>query len=137
MLVDTNILVYAINSDSPKHRASQNFLKENVSSLEIAHQNILEAVRVLTHPKFSHPMKLQDALESVMAISKSSRIIAPNASTLYLAIELLKIHKSTGNRIFDAYLAATAMSNNIDTIATDNTRDLQRFDELTIINPFK
>lgn len=137
MLIDTNILIYAINADSPKHRLAQKFLRDNLSNLEIAHQNILEAIRVLTHQKFSRPMKLRDALAAIMAISDSSRIVTPNQSTFYLTVDLIKTHALTGNRIFDAYLAATALSNSIDIIATDNTRDMQKFTQVSIINPFK
>lgn len=136
MLIDTNILIYAINADSPKHKKAQEFLKENIPNLEIAHQNILETIRVLTHKKFSNPMKLKDALDAILIISESSRIVTPDRSSFYLAIELIKRHKLSGNRIFDAYLAATALGNDIDTIATDNTKDFKRFTEIKTINPF-
>ena len=70
MLIDSNILIYAINTDSPKHKKAQGFLEENLGDLEIAHQNVLETIRVLTHGKFSNPMKLKDALRAILAISK-------------------------------------------------------------------
>lgn len=54
MLIDSNILIYAINLDSPKSKIAQEFLKENLDNLEITHQNILESIRILTHPKFSN-----------------------------------------------------------------------------------
>lgn len=136
MLVDTNILIYAINADSPKHQLAQEFLKENSSNLEIAHQNILEAIRVLTHQKFSHSMKLKDALNAIEAISELSRVITPNHNTFYIAIELIRAHKLIGNRIFDTYLVATALTNGIRTIATDNIKDFQKFKEITVFNPF-
>lgn len=136
MLIDSNILIYAINVDSPKHKKAQKFLKENIAVLNIAHQNILEAIRVLTHPKFPKPMKIKDAVTAVNAISQALQIILPNQSTFYLTIDLVQTYKLTGNRIFDAYLAATAMTNDIDTIATDNTNDFQKFSGLKILNPF-
>lgn len=136
MLVDSNILIYSINSDSPKHKKAQKFLNDNLSNLEVAHQNILESIRVLTHRRFSRPMNLKDALNSVLNIIKSCSVISPNQNTYYLAIELINNYKLSGNRIFDAYLAATALSNGIYTIATDNVRDFQKFKELKIFNPF-
>lgn len=136
MLVDTNILIYAINSDSPKHIKAQEFLKEHVNSLKITHQNILESIRVLTHQKFPKPMRIKDALSAVTAISEALQVILPNQSSFYLAVELIKEYKLTGNRIFDAYLAATALTNVIDTIATDNTIDFQKFSGLKVVNPF-
>ncbi len=136
MLIDSNILIYAINADSPKHKKAQEFLKESLGNLEIAHQNTLEAIRVLTHQKFSKPMRLKDALMAIQAISKFCQIISPTQTTYYLSLELINKYKLIGNRIFDAYLVATALSNSINIIATDNSSDFKKFSGLEIINPF-
>ena len=136
MLVDSNILVYAINADSPKNKVAQNFLINNSCTLQIAHQNIFESLRVLTHPKFSHPMQSNDAQSALWAIVHGCKIIYPNNKTHYLTFELIKKNKLLGNHIFDAYLAATAISNNIMTIATDNIKDFKEF-EIDLLNPFK
>jgi len=136
MIVDTNILIYSINSDSPKNKQAQEFLNDNAPDLEIAHQNVLEAIRVLTHISFSRPMSLTDALNAILSTAKSCSIISPDESTYHIAIELIENYKLSGNRIFDAYLAATAISNRIYTIATDNTRDFQKFKEIKLLNPF-
>ncbi|HEX8932354.1 MAG TPA: PIN domain-containing protein [Patescibacteria group bacterium] len=135
MLIDTNILIYAINADSPKNKVAQEFIQNNVKNLEVAHQNIFESLRVLTHPKFSHPMKQKEAQDAVFAIVDACRIIIPNYKTHYLALEFIKEHNLLGNRIFDAYLAATALSNGIMKIATDNVKDFQKF-EISLVNPF-
>lgn len=136
MVVDSNILIYAINSDSPKHKMAQKFLKNNISNLKVTHQNILETIRVLTHKKFSQPMKINKALDSVMTISESSRVIYPDQRTTYITTELIQIHKLSGNRIFDAYLVATALSNNDNEIATDNIKDFKKYKEIKTFNPF-
>jgi predicted nucleic acid-binding protein len=136
MLIDSNILIYSINSSSPKHVKAQNFIQGNIGNLELAHQNIFETLRVLTHSKFPNPMKTTKALEAVENIVKACRVIAPDYKTHRVAIELIKKHGVVSNQIFDAYLVATAISNGIDELATDNTKDMQRFSEITIINPF-
>ncbi|HSW96493.1 MAG TPA: PIN domain-containing protein [Candidatus Saccharimonadales bacterium] len=135
MLIDSNILVYAINADSPKNKTAQLFLSNNSQKLEIAHQNIFESLRVLTHPKFSYPMKPSNAQEALWAIVDACKIVYPNNKTHYLALELIKENNLFGNQIFDAYLAATALSNNITTIATDNVKDFKKF-KINILNPF-
>lgn len=136
MLVDSNILVYAINRRSPKHTSAKNFLQNNTSNLEVAHQNILETLRVLTHPKFPSSMKIKDALKAITDIAKACRIISPNEQTHYIALLLIKKNKLISDQIFDAYLAATVLSNGINTIATDNTRDFKKFKEIKLLNPF-
>lgn len=136
MIIDSNILIYAINADSPKHKKAQEFLEENIQSLEITHQNILETTRVLTHQKYPKPMKIKPALTAIQAISNSCRIVSPTQTTYYLWIELINKYELTGNRIFDAYLAATALSNDINTLATDNVVDFRKIKGLKVINPF-
>ena len=135
MLIDTNILIYSLNADSPKYAAAQNFLKKHKEDLEITHQNILEAIRVLTHTKFPNPMDPKQAVEAVLKISEGGRVISPNLRTIFVSLELVRNHFLVGNRIFDAYLAATALTNGINIIATDNVKDFQKF-PIKIINPF-
>lgn len=136
MLIDSNILVYSINLSSPKHKKAQDFLQENLSELAIAHQNIFETLRVLTHPKFPNPMKIEDAIDAIENILKGCKVISPDYRTHRIALELIKKHELSADKIFDAYLVATALGNDIGIIATDNTKDFKRFLELKIINPF-
>lgn len=137
MLIDSNILVYAINTYSPKHKKAQIFLQENVGNLVVAQQNILETLRVLTHPKFPKPMKIKEALIAVEKILEAARIIHPESETYYILLELIKKYNLGGDKIFDGYLVATALSNNVKVLATDNTKDFQGLTEIKMINPFK
>lgn len=81
-------------------------------------------------------MGLKPALTAILAITQSCRIISPTQATYYLWLELVKKYQLIGNRIFDAYLVATALTNSINTVATDNVKDFKKFTELKIINPF-
>lgn len=137
MLIDTNLIIYAINSASPKHDQAKQFLLDNKRDLIVAHQNILEAVRVLTHPKFSHPMIFLKAEKSVNAITRATIIVSPTDETLPIAIMLMHKYSRGSNRIFDAYLVATMITHGIKQIATDNDRDFTLYTEITTINPFR
>jgi len=137
MLVDSNILVYSVNTSSPKHKKAQNFLMKNLGDLEVAHQNIFETIRVLTHPKFPKPMKINDAISAIENLLTGLTIISPDYRTHRITLELIKKYKLSLDKVFDAYLVATALSNDIETIATDNTKDLQKFTGLiNAFNPF-
>jgi toxin-antitoxin system PIN domain toxin len=136
ILVDSNVLIYAINSSSPKHNAAQAFLQEHIGQLTVAHQNILESLRVLTHKKFSNPMSPSDAIAAVSAIAERCHVVAPENSARHIAIALMEKHQLTGDKIFDAYLAATALSVGVKNIATDNVKDFLAFEGISIINPF-
>ena len=136
MLVDSNILVYSINRRSAKHVAAKNFFQSKAGDLKIAHQNIFETLRILTHPKFPFPMKINEALKAIDNILKSCQVVSPNEKTYYITFLLIRENRVKSDQIFDAYLAATALSNGIDTIATDNIRDFKKFKEINLINPF-
>ncbi len=136
ILVDSNVLVYAINRPSPKHTLAQKFLQENIEKSVLAQQNILETFRVLTHPKFSSPMNQAEAIEAVMRIADSCEIITPDYKTHEMTLELVKKYQLRGDQIYDAYLVATALVNDVVEIATDNTRDFAKFESIKQVNPF-
>lgn len=136
MLVDSNILVYAINSASTKHQKARQFLQDRQHNLELAHQNIFETLRVLTHPKFPHPMRPKQAIEALEQIMEGCRIVHPDYGTHGVALEMVRVYNLKADKIFDAYLVATALSNGIWEIASDNIKDLQKFKEIKVINPF-
>lgn len=136
MLIDSNILIYAINVSSPKHITAQHFLQTNREHLVIAHQNIFETLRVLTHKKFSHPMPSKQALDALEPIMNVCTIIAPDYKTHRIAFELIAKYNVVSNEVFDAYLVATALSWGISEIATDNEKAIRKYKEITVVNPF-
>lgn len=115
---------------------AQGFLKKNIGRFVVAHQNIFETLRVLTHPKFQKPMKPQDAIEAVDRILKAGDVISPDYKTYQIALELIKKHNIAADKIFDAYLVATCLGCSIGTIATDNSKDFKVFSQIQVINPF-
>lgn len=136
MIVDSNILVYSINKSSPKHKKAQEFLLKNIGKLEVAHQNILEPFRILTHSKYEERMTANDATEAIEIALKGCKVISPDYKTCYITLELVKKYQLKSDQIFDAYLTATALSNGINTIATDNVRDFKKYHEIKVYNPF-
>ena len=137
MLVDSNILIYALNTASPKCRQSQIFLSENGSKLVIAQQNIMETLRVITHSRFEFPFSREQALRAVQEISSVVSIIQPYFQTTEIALRLIAKYQISGNQIFDAYLVATALSHKITHIVSDNSRHLKKYSEVVVVNPFE
>lgn len=135
MIIDSNIIIYSINSDSPKFETAREFLLKT-KDLYFTHQSMLESMRVLTHPKFARPMKSKVALKEVEKRIDLGRMVSPKEITYTILIELIKKHELTSDVVFDAYLVATALSNDIDTIATDNEKDFDKFEEIKVYNPF-
>lgn len=82
-------------------------------------------------------MKIQPAIFSIEAIVNAAIIISPDYKTHKIALNLIHRYKLTSDEIFDAYLAATALANEIHEIATDNEKDFRKMKEIRLINPFK
>lgn len=136
ILLDTNIIVYSLDKKSSKNYIATNYIKRNAENLAITHQNINEALRVLTHPKHLKPMDIESAIKAVTAISEGLSIVFPKENTIFITLELLEKYKIKSNHVFDAYLTATMLSNGIEEIATDNEKDFSIIKEVKIINPF-
>ncbi|HYD34748.1 MAG TPA: PIN domain-containing protein [Vitreimonas sp.] len=135
MLIDSNILIYSLNQASPKSVDSQKFLQSQ-THIVFAQQNIFETLRILTHTKFPNPFSVKEATEAVRALTDQATVIFPTLETYDLALELIRKYQITGTEIFDAYLVATALSNGIEKIASDNTKHLQKYNEIKVVNPF-
>ena len=137
MLLDSNIIIYSINPTSPKQKRAQEFIQDNIENIVVAHQNINEALRVLTHPKFPFPMLPTKALKAVTNITDRIEIISPTLTSILTTLDLIKKYKVKGDKIFDTYLVATMLTNGITEIATDNVKDFSVFNEVKVVNPFK
>lgn len=136
VLADTNIIVYAINNKSTKCHTAQSFVEKHSSKLFFAQQNIMESVRVITHNNFPFAITSIQAIHVVLSVTDFGTILSPNLETIGITAELIKKYQLVGNEVFDAYLVATALTNDIKTIATDNVKHLGKYEEIKIINPF-
>ncbi len=136
ILIDSNVIIYAINSSSSKHKAAQDFLQAQVGNMILAHQNIFESMRVLTHKKFPNPMTPDNAIKAIGNISERCHVISADQGAYHIALAFIKKHTLIGDKVFDAYLAATALSVGVKSIATDNVKDFRIFEGIKIVNPF-
>jgi len=137
MLVDSNILVYSLNLDSPKSQSARKFLLKYKNDFCVAQQNVMETLRIITHQKFPKPMQTAQATKAINNIIEAVYVITPSRETMELAIKLINKYKVAGRMIFDAYLVATMLTNGENVIATDNEQDLGIFPEIKVVNPFK
>ncbi len=137
ILVDSNIIIYAINESSSKHYAAKEFIESKADNLCVAHQNLLESYRVLTYPNYPNPMspaKAYTALASLLDLGVG--VVCPRENTVVKALRYASQHNVSFNKIFDVYLYFTALDNGVYSIATENTKDFEDFEGLEVINPF-
>jgi toxin-antitoxin system PIN domain toxin len=139
ILVDANLLIYAVDLDSPHHTQVRSWWENLLSGPESVglHWLVLLAfVRVTTHPRIKQrPLLVDDALQIVerwLSVPGVSIVEAPPGMYPRLATEL-RSTGAGGNLTNDAFLAVLARSLNATLCSADN--DFLRFRDLKYFNP--
>jgi len=140
-VVDTNVLIYAVNPEWPEHAACRSLLeKARTESLPwFSTWGILyEFLRVTTHPQvFSTPWTVQEAWRFVAALLASPGLgvlteterHAEVAERVWKEVPLVR-----GNLLHEAHTAILMREHGIRRIYTRDT-DFHRFAFLEVIDP--
>ena len=138
-LVDTNVLIYAINANSPHHELSKNWLESALSGTEpigLTWISILAFIRITTRRQvFETPLSTDDALEYVDSWLRQPpvELVMPGPDHWTVFSALLAESGAAGNLTTDAHLAAMAISGGWTLVSTDH--DFRRFSRLNVFNP--
>ncbi len=128
-LVDTNVLVYAVNSASPFHRQSRGWLDGALSGrapVGFAWMALVGFVRLVTHPAIvSRPLSTTTACDIVDAWlgARSAHVLQPGRDHARLFRAMLADGPG-GNRTNDAHLAALAMEHQATVVSYDSDFEL-------------
>jgi len=134
-LLDTNILVYAYNQASPFHKKAREIvLDAALGKFEavVAQQNLIEFCNVLTD-QFHIPAP--SVKKDLLDITADLSVIHPLPQTILIFADLLTNSKK--GQIFDLYLAATMLDNDIDNIITLNNKDFEGVKGIAVFNPWQ
>lgn len=140
ILFDTNILVYNQDLDSQFYKQAAIFHKKAMEGkirAVISSQNIAEFCSIMVNPKrITKPLDQKTvALEAEKyRESGSFNMIYPNGQTIQIFANLLKKYKlKKSTQMFDLFLAATMISNDVFEILTLNKKDFL-FKEIKVIS---
>jgi len=139
ILVDVNILIYAVNSDSPMHEKAKTWLESTLSgpdTLGLSWTVLLAFLRLTTRPGiFDKPLSVNRAFDLVDAWLAQPSVVTvdPAAQHLRVVRELLLPLGTGGNLTSDAHLAALAIEHGAELCSSDN--DFERFPRLRWRNP--
>jgi toxin-antitoxin system PIN domain toxin len=140
-VVDTNILIYALDADAPQHASSDGLLqaaRSPATLLYLTSQTLCEFYSIITNPRrISTPYSPTEALVAISALLSlpGIRVLPTPAQAVLGWMTLLKRHPVTGGDVFDLQLVATMQANDVHRIYTFNTRDFEVFPELTASVP--
>jgi toxin-antitoxin system PIN domain toxin len=139
MLVDANILLYAVDEQARAHPAARRWLEEALNGTRrvgLPWQSLLAFVRIVTHPRaLAAPLTPSGAWSFVDDWLDSPAAWVPLPGRGYRDIlgRLVSDLDLRGNLVSDAALAALALEHGLAVVSADS--DFARFPELTWLNP--
>jgi predicted nucleic acid-binding protein len=138
-IVDTNVLVYALDADAPQHAAARALLeaaREASTTLFVTSQILCEFYSIVTNPRrVAKPRAAADALTAISGLLAFLHVLPVPTHTVDRLLDLLRRHPVTGGDVFDLQIVATMQANGIDRMYTFNTADFEAFSELSILAP--
>jgi toxin-antitoxin system PIN domain toxin len=140
-ILDANLLLYALNRDTPLHTKAKAWLERSLAGDEpvaFAWSVILAFLRLTTRPGiFRKPLSPEHAFDVVAAwlAEPAARLVAPGPRHLSILRSLLTPLGTAGNLASDAHLAALAIEQNAQLCSCD--ADFARFPALDWQNPLR
>ncbi len=139
ILLDANLLIYAVNQDAPLNRKAKSWLESVLSGQQTVGfpwTVLLAFLRLTTRPGlFRHPLPMDTAFDLVAGWLEqpSATIVHPGPRHLPVLRDLLRPLGTAGNLTSDAHLAALAMEHGAELCSSDT--DFARFHGLKWRNP--
>jgi toxin-antitoxin system PIN domain toxin len=136
ILTDTNVLLHAVNEDSPRHETARDWLNDALSGAEVvgfAWIALLGFLRIVTKETvFPDPLTPGDALDLIddWLARPLTAILDPGDRHAAIVRELIERAGTAGDLTSDAHLAAIAIERG-GRIATFDT-DFHRFHGLRV-----
>ena len=138
-LVDANLLIYAVNSYSPHHERSRQWLESALSGTEpigLTWGVLLAFLRVTTRRGIlERPLTVEDAIAYIDSWLQQPpvELVVPGPNHWSILRTLMTASGTAGNLTSDAHLAAHALEGGWTLVSTDN--DFRRFSGLAVLNP--
>jgi toxin-antitoxin system PIN domain toxin len=139
MLLDANLLLYAVNSRATQHETASRWLTEQLNGprrVGLPWQSLGAFLRISTHPRaFAHPLTPASAWDIVAAwlAAPATWIPVPGPSHPEILGDLIVRYELRGNLVPDAQIAALALEHGLSVCSADT--DFARFAEVRWENP--
>jgi len=139
MLLDANLLLYAVNERAAQHEAATVWLTAQLNGrrrVGLPWQSLAAFLRISTHPRaFEHPLDSATAWERVTDWLAAPAVWVPQPGPGHPTLlgEVLIQHEVAGNLVPDAQLVALALEHGLAVYSTDT--DFARFPEIEWRNP--
>jgi toxin-antitoxin system PIN domain toxin len=141
MLLDANLLLYAVDEASPYHARAAAWLVEQLngpSRVGLPWQSLVGFVRISTNPRaLENPLSPQAACDffGEWLAQDTAWTPTPGPGHARIFAELVTGHHLSGNLVSDAHLAALAVEHGLTLCSNDS--DFARFPGLRWMNPLQ
>jgi hypothetical protein len=139
ILVDANLLIYALNKDLPQHKPARTWWEEALSgsgSVGLPWVSLMAFMRICTSPRiFDSPLSPERTIGFVdeWLSRQNVRMVTPGVGHWAILKNLIRQAGTAGNLTTDAHIAALALEHGCTICSADN--DFKRFSGVTHINP--
>lgn len=139
MIVDANVLLYAVDTSSPFHKSAKDWLENSLNEpgrIGLPWASLLAFQRISTHPRASaSPLSPAQAWSFVADWLDADAVWVPVPGERHSEIisDLIVAGDLRGNLVTDAHLAALAIEHGVGVCSTDS--DFARFPQITWVNP--
>ncbi|MBA2283144.1 MAG: PIN domain-containing protein [Actinomycetota bacterium] len=139
MLVDANVLLYAVDESGPFHERARGWMEEALNGnrrVGLPWLSISAFLRLVTHPRaMADPLGPEAAWAIATAWLDAAPVWVPEPGPGHREIlgRLLVELDLRANLVSDAVLAALCIEHGLEIVSADS--DFARFDEITWINP--
>ncbi len=139
MIVDANLLLYAVDELSPHHERAAGWLTGALNGdqrVGLPWQTLGAFLRLATHPRITATPLSADAAQGFVdrwLAAGPAWIPSATEATARIYAGLARRHGITGNLVPDAQLAAIAIEHGVHVASAD--ADFARWPEVTWVNP--
>jgi predicted nucleic acid-binding protein len=139
-LIDTYVLVYALNLDSKFNVKSYDILNDALNgktTAALADKSLFEFFAIITDSKrIEKPVSIDEAWDIIKIILKSKiEILYTSANSITITFELAKKYNVSRQKVFDLVLVGIMLDNGIKQICTHNKKDFDYIDEIEVFYP--
>jgi len=142
-VIDTNVLLYAANSDAPEYGAAREFLLRvgyGSDPWYLTEGIVYEFLRVSTHAKvFAQPLEWRESLEFLRPLLEAENVLVLVAGASHwslLETVLGEVTHPAGNLFFDVRTLVLMREHGIRRIFTADM-DFLQFAEIEVVNPLR
>jgi uncharacterized protein len=139
LIVDANVLLYAVDTSSPFHKSAKDWLEHSLNEpvrIGLPWASLLAFQRISTHPRASaSPLSPSQAWSFVADWLDADAVWVPVPGERHAEIisDLIVAGDLRSNLVTDAHLAALAIEHGVGVCSTDS--DFARFPQITWVNP--